>query len=126
MAVERLVGLWVEDPDMYQKYREGMLPILKNYGGGFGYDFQVSEVLKSVLYLRKDKQTFATSMDQSREARSSGSHSPLSILGSVLPLAWKRKFHLLRSSVIGSLAGMLPGAGADIAAWISYASSNSR
>ena len=27
----------------------------------------------------------------------------------------------MRSSVIGSLVGMLPGAGADIAAWISYA-----
>jgi uncharacterized protein (DUF1330 family) len=47
MAVERLVGLWVEDPEMYQKYREGMLPILRNHGGDFGYDFQVSEVLKS-------------------------------------------------------------------------------
>ena len=47
MAIERLVGLYVTDDDLYQKYREGMLPILKTYGGAFGYDFKVSEVLKS-------------------------------------------------------------------------------
>ncbi len=34
---------------------------------------------------------------------------------------FKRKFGILRSSVIGTLIGALPGAGADIAAWISYA-----
>ena len=32
-----------------------------------------------------------------------------------------RFFHFLRSSSIGSLIGMLPGAGADIAAWVSKA-----
>ena len=47
MLTERLVALCVTDDKMYQKYREGMLPILKSYGGGFGYDFKVSEVLKS-------------------------------------------------------------------------------
>jgi len=47
MAIERLVGLFVTDDKLYQKYREGMLPILQSYGGGFGYDFKVSEVLKT-------------------------------------------------------------------------------
>ena len=47
MAIETLVGLYVTDDDLYQKYREGMLPILQTYGGGFGYDFKVSEVLRS-------------------------------------------------------------------------------
>ena len=47
MAVERLVGLCVSDDELYQKYREGMFPILQRYGGGFGYDFKVSDVLKS-------------------------------------------------------------------------------
>jgi len=47
MAVERLVGLFVTDKDIYKKYREGMFPILKAYSGGFGYDFEVSNVLKS-------------------------------------------------------------------------------
>ncbi|MCE0494184.1 tripartite tricarboxylate transporter permease [Vibrio salinus] len=34
---------------------------------------------------------------------------------------WKSKLSILRSSVLGTLIGALPGAGADIAAWISYA-----
>ncbi|WKZ70881.1 MAG: DUF1330 domain-containing protein [Melioribacteraceae bacterium] len=41
---EYLVGLNVTDDASYQKYREGMTPILKSYGGGFNYDFKVSEV----------------------------------------------------------------------------------
>ena len=47
MAFEMLVGLNVVDDEAYQTYRDEMSPILKNYGGGFGYDFKVSEVLKS-------------------------------------------------------------------------------
>ncbi|MDJ0705289.1 MAG: DUF1330 domain-containing protein [Leptolyngbyaceae cyanobacterium MO_188.B28] len=47
MAVEMLVGLNVVDDSSYQTYRNEMTPILKAYGGGFGYDFKVSEVLKS-------------------------------------------------------------------------------
>jgi uncharacterized protein (DUF1330 family) len=47
MAVEMLVGLQVVDDAVYQSYRDQMMPILKSYGGGFGYDFRVSEVLKS-------------------------------------------------------------------------------
>ena len=47
MAFEMLVGLNVVDDKVYQSYRNEMTPILKSYGGGFGYDFRVSEVLKS-------------------------------------------------------------------------------
>ena len=47
MAIEILVGLNVIDDDEYQLYRDGIAPILKEIGGGFGYDFRVSEVLKS-------------------------------------------------------------------------------
>ena len=39
-------------------------------------------------------------------------------LGSVL---WRYKTNLFRGNVIGVVIGILPGAGADIAAWISYA-----
>lgn len=42
---ERLVGLHVTDDKLYQEYRKAMLPILKEYGGDFGYDFKVSSVL---------------------------------------------------------------------------------
>lgn len=34
---------------------------------------------------------------------------------------WRYKFNICRSSILGTLIGALPGAGADIAAWISYA-----
>ena len=42
-----LVGLNVTDATRYQAYRRAMTPILRAYGGGFGYDFQVSTVLKA-------------------------------------------------------------------------------
>ena len=45
MTVENLVGLHVTDDAAYQKYREGMLPILAKYGGSFRYDFRVGETL---------------------------------------------------------------------------------
>ncbi|MBL4594887.1 MAG: DUF1330 domain-containing protein [Flavobacteriales bacterium] len=44
---EILVGLNVTDSLMYQTYRANMMPILHSYGGQFGYDFIVSEVLIS-------------------------------------------------------------------------------
>ncbi len=47
MALEMLVGLNVVDDEAYHSYRDEMTPILKSYDGGFGYDFKVSEVLKS-------------------------------------------------------------------------------
>ena len=47
MAIERLVGLFVTNDELYQTYRENMLPILQVYGGAFGYDFKIAEVLKS-------------------------------------------------------------------------------
>ena len=47
MAFEMLVGLNVVDDEIYQSYRKEMMPILESYGGGFGYDFRISEVLKS-------------------------------------------------------------------------------
>ena len=47
MAYEMLVGLNVTNEEAYQAYRNQMAPILENHGGGFRYDFQVSNVLKS-------------------------------------------------------------------------------
>jgi uncharacterized protein (DUF1330 family) len=42
-----LVGLWVSDPEGYRRYRAAMAPVLARFGGAFGYDFVVSEVLRS-------------------------------------------------------------------------------
>ncbi len=47
MAYEMLVGLKIKNSHMYQQYREAMQPILQQFGGGFRYDFWVSETLKS-------------------------------------------------------------------------------
>ncbi len=44
---EFLVGLDVLDDDIYADYRAAMKPILTSYGGNFGFDFVVSEVLLS-------------------------------------------------------------------------------
>ncbi len=43
----------------------------------------------------------------------------ISLIGA-LPTIWKHKITVLRSAIIGTLTGSLPGAGADIAAWVSY------
>lgn len=45
------------------------------------------------------------------------------VLAGALPLLWRRKLAALRSGAIGSFIGMLPGAGADIGAWVSLAAS---
>ncbi|MCJ8520928.1 TctA family transporter [Pseudorhizobium tarimense] len=34
---------------------------------------------------------------------------------------WQQRKHIVRGGIIGTLIGALPGAGADIAAWVSYA-----
>ena len=47
MAYELLIGLFVTDESTYQQYREAMRPILEEHGGGFRYDFRVSEVLQT-------------------------------------------------------------------------------
>ena len=47
MAFEMTVGLTVTDDDIYSEYRAAMKPLLLQHGGGFRYDFKISEVLKS-------------------------------------------------------------------------------
>jgi len=47
MINENLLALNVTDDEMYNKYRQEMTPLLLSVGGEFGYDFKVSETLKS-------------------------------------------------------------------------------
>lgn len=44
---ERIMGLYVIDDEAYKMYRDGMTPILHSYNANFGYDFIISDVLKS-------------------------------------------------------------------------------
>lgn len=41
-----LIALAVTDPAGYARYRAAMTPILAAYGGSFGHDFVVAEVLR--------------------------------------------------------------------------------
>lgn len=47
MTIEKVMGLNVVNDEEYQRYREGMEPILKSFGGTFGFDFKIAEVLRS-------------------------------------------------------------------------------
>lgn len=78
--------------------------------------FGVSEVLRNALTSEDTSASAASSAAADVPAESFGQ-----IASEVFPLAKRRLPSLLRSSSIGAFMGMLPGAGADIAAWISYA-----
>ncbi|MFT5049520.1 MAG: hypothetical protein ACI8QZ_000913 [Chlamydiales bacterium] len=43
---EILIGLHVSDDAGYQRYRDGMTPLLEACGGTFRYDFRVGEMLR--------------------------------------------------------------------------------
>ena len=66
----------------------------------------------------------ARHVDQRRSARSSVigglRQSVNAVFGGALELLWRRPRRSLQASAIGTLIGILPGAGADIAAWVSY------
>ena len=88
--------------------------------------FGLSEVFRNVLQLEVEAQV-TEQTEISRDAKSTGLWgrfvaAPIrSVFGASLPLFWHRKWHALRSGLIGSAVGMLPGAGADIGAWVSLA-----
>ena len=44
-----------------------------------------------------------------------------SFASTIFDRAWRYRWHAARGSLLGTLIGALPGAGADIAAWVSYA-----
>ncbi|GAB3517485.1 DUF1330 domain-containing protein [Photobacterium alginatilyticum] len=61
MSYELLVGLNVIDDRRYQEYRTAMKPILSQFGGRFGYDFKVSEVLQSEVENKDINRVFTIS-----------------------------------------------------------------
>lgn len=90
--------------------------------------FGVSEIFRNVLQLdaqpeRSDAKPQAAVEPAGGLCRRFLVDPIVSVLGGAVPLLWRRKWHALRSGVIGSLVGMLPGAGADIGAWVSLAAS---
>ncbi len=84
--------------------------------------FGVSEVLNSMIDSRRSivaRPSWPCS--HGLEARATNRGTRTSLLGLGTDMLFRRKGHVLRSASIGSLIGMLPGAGADIAAWVSFA-----
>lgn len=73
--------------------------------------FAVTEVLKQTAKPKK--------IDTEKDSTSGGGK-----MGSVVPKfseIWATKFSMIRASVIGTVVGILPGAGATIASFLSYA-----
>lgn len=89
--------------------------------------FGVSEVLRNVLWFQNNFRTvvqegFNQTLTAGRSLLNRLLFQPLrSVFATASDLLWRRKLHVLRSSIVGSFVGMLPGAGADIGAWISFA-----
>jgi TctA family transporter len=77
--------------------------------------FGLSEVLRNLLTLDQRPEEGTDRASHGEPARSGLG----SVFGDALPRLWRRKAATLRSAGIGASVGMLPGAGADIAAWVS-------
>lgn len=45
MAYETVVGLNVNNDEIYNQYRLSISPLLKKYEGGFRYDFKIKQTL---------------------------------------------------------------------------------
>ncbi|MBL8669788.1 MAG: tripartite tricarboxylate transporter permease, partial [Alphaproteobacteria bacterium] len=71
--------------------------------------FAVSEVMRSVLTVDRPLETAQQKIGN--------------VLRGMGGLLWKYRWQTLRGSTLGTAIGALPGAGADIAAWMSYAMS---
>ncbi len=90
--------------------------------------FGLSEVLRNLLDLGRPERGPADNPARTQEKVTSFLQDYIvQPIASVFSSAWglfsTRPGHGLRSGVIGSLMGMLPGAGADIAAWVSMGAS---
>ena len=84
--------------------------------------FGVSEVFRNLLRLDAAPEEFATDRTGRRGLWGRFvSHPIASVFGGTFPLLWRRKWNATGAGLLGSLIGMLPGAGADIAAWVSLA-----
>lgn len=94
--------------------------------------FGLSEVLRNVMNIREERSLPDAPADKNNKEEGAEENGWLkrniwtpfvSIFRAPLRLLSRRKGDFLRSGVIGSVTGMLPGAGADMGSWISLAAS---
>lgn len=90
--------------------------------------FGVSEILNNLVRMRASQKGKTEYLAAASRVSSTVTwwqrflYQPIkSLFGPGTRMLFQRKGHVLRSAGIGSLIGMLPGAGADIAAWVSFA-----
>ncbi|MFN2444369.1 MAG: tripartite tricarboxylate transporter permease [Vicinamibacterales bacterium] len=92
--------------------------------------FGLSEVLRTVSRLGAKEQLVPTAVvDAGRSASFFARHvvgSLRNVFGGSLEILWRRPARIMQASAIGTLIGILPGAGADIAAWVSFGYSKRR
>lgn len=75
--------------------------------------FGFSEVLRNALLLGREGQGTAPGAPERKGFFTS-------VFGGAFVEFWRRKWAALRSGLLGTIVGVLPGAGADIGAWVSY------
>ncbi len=90
--------------------------------------FGISEILRNMLVIDAEAEKPAQDVRLAAAPRDGLLRRILinpitSVFGGSLALLCRRWWHALRSGAIGSVVGMLPGAGADIGAWVSLAAS---
>ena len=79
--------------------------------------FGLSEVLRNVRALGGPVDVLVV---QKAAAEVGLIRSLRAVFGGTLALFWRRRWQTLQASAVGTLIGILPGAGADIAAWVTY------
>ena len=80
--------------------------------------FGLSEVLRNVRSLGAPEPVPVVA--PAALARRGLRASITAVFGGTLDLFWRRPWQTIQASAIGTVIGILPGAGADIAAWVSY------
>jgi len=92
--------------------------------------FGLSEILRAVSMPGAEKLDFvSTPIGADRRGSFFARHvsgSFRSVFGGSLEILWRRPLRILQCSAIGTIIGILPGAGADIAAWVSFGYSKQR
>jgi TctA family transporter len=82
--------------------------------------FGLSEVLRNVRSPWSAPMLVATSAGPATSMAGGLMRSIHAVFGGTLALFWRRRWQTLQASAIGTVIGILPGAGADIAAWVTY------